>query len=98
MRTSLGQKMHLQGQGKGFVKTVTGVTPEIVRVSFMRIFFRKVDFWTSDKSNSFSCSKKALKTSLFLNNPLWAFGNLRKIFCIALSEMSDWEDSSVIID
>jgi len=37
MRRPVGQKMHFPGQGKGFVSTVTVVTPERVRMGFMRI-------------------------------------------------------------
>lgn len=33
--------MHLPGQGKGLVKTVTGVTPERVRMGFL-VSFSKV--------------------------------------------------------
>src|SRR5215216_3500887 len=37
IRTSVGQKMHLPGQGYGLVRTVTVVTPESVRIGFIRI-------------------------------------------------------------
>ena len=38
MRTSLGQKMQRPGQGNGFVRTVTGATPLIVRTGFILSF------------------------------------------------------------
>jgi len=37
MRSSVGQKMQLPGQGCGLVNTVTVVTPESERTGFMRM-------------------------------------------------------------
>ena len=36
MRTSLGQKIHLPGQGNGLVKTVKVANPDKVRIGFSR--------------------------------------------------------------
>ena len=53
MRTSLGQKMHLPGQGNGLVKTVIGATPDSVLVGFFSNSESKsweaVNFESSDK-------------------------------------------------
>ena len=63
MRTSVGQKTQVPGHGYGCVSTVTGVTPESVRIGVVRSFAENS---ASATGHSAALARNPARTSRFV--------------------------------